>query len=142
MKKQKIVEGIEIIRLDNASSNTKGPVFEWKNFTNEKIVQITCYQRKKGVIFGNHFHKGIDSSKNPEMFLMVSGEADFSVYNKFSNEKKTIRIKEGDVIIIYPNVLHKFTAFTDVVYIEPRTTIFDKNDSDCFTPEEYENYTI
>jgi dTDP-4-dehydrorhamnose 3,5-epimerase-like enzyme len=142
MKKKKIITGIEIVHLDDVSQpgDKRGTVFEWKNFTNGKTVQITGYVRKKGVVFGNHFHKGTDPSKNPEFFFVIHGEIELWAWNKFTDEEATIRLTPGTVMTIWPHVLHKCTAITDVVYAEPRITEFDKKKPDTFPPEEYSTY--
>ncbi len=142
MVKQKIITGVEIEQFDDVSQpgDKRGPVFEWKNFTGEKTVQLTGYTRKKGSIFGNHFHKGTDPSKKPELFFMVSGEAELWVWNKFTKEESKVRLKQGMLLTIWPHVLHKSTALTDIVYVEPRITLFDKKHPDTFPPEEYEGY--
>ena len=142
MKKEKVVTGVEIEQLEDVSQSgdKRGPVFEWKNFTDRKTVQLTSYFRKNGSIFGNHFHKGTDPSKNPEFFFLVSGEAELWAWNKFTKEEAKVRLKPGMILTIWPHVLHKSTALTDIVYVEPRITVFDKNNSDTFPAEEYEKY--
>jgi len=143
MKKEKIITGVEITQLEDVSQlgDKRGPVFEWKNFTNKKTVQLTSYFRKKGSMFGNHFHKGTDPSKNPEFFFIISGEAELWVWNKFSNEKSKVRLKPGTIVIIRPHVLHKCVALTEVVYVEPRITLFDPKKPDTYPAEEYARYT-
>ncbi len=142
MKKQKIITGIEIQRLDDVSKpgDKRGPVFEWKNFTGKKTVQLTGYFRKKGSVFGHHFHKGTDPSKNPEFFFIIHGQAELWAWNKFTGEEAKVRVTPGTIITIWPHVLHKCTAVTDVVYAEPRITVFNKKKPDTFAPEEYNAY--
>lgn len=134
----KFIAGVEIIRLESKTPNDpRGHVFEWKGITDAQIVQISSYVRKKGTVAGNHFHKGDDPSKNPEIFMLVSGKGKLWAYNKRTKEEKEVEIGPGTVIKFWPNVLHKITSLTDVAYIEPRITPFDPKRPDTYPKEEY-----
>lgn len=137
-----LVKGVEIHQLKDRSEpgDTRGPVFEWKKFTDKTTVQLTSYARKMGNEFGNHFHKGSDPSKNPELFLLISGEARIWGFNKATKERKETKIGPGTVLVIWPGVLHGFKALTDVVYVEPRVTEFSKENPDTFPAVEYDSF--
>ena len=110
-------------------TDSKGTVIEWcKNFPGK---QVTIYHRKAGTVFGEHFHKGEDPSKNPERFFLIKGELRITATNK-KGEKFGDIVTENTEIIIEPYILHKMEAITDVSFIEYRSTIFNPQLSDTF----------
>lgn len=102
--------------------------------------QVTFYRRNKNAVFGNHFHKGIDSSKNSEYFFVISGEIEATFYNGLSGEKETRRIGPRSLLVIDKNVYHSFVGLTDVEFIEYRSQVFDPDADDCWPLEQYEAY--
>lgn len=120
----------KILQPANLSNDRGRRTWEWKISDGR---QITVYSRRAGEVFGMHFHKGEDPSKNPERFLLLSGR----VRVRFSSgKKKSVKILDANLnpveLIIYPNVLHEFTAETDCLYIEYRLTHFDPNSPDTY----------
>jgi hypothetical protein len=136
-----LITGVDILVLEN-QGNTKGSVFEWKDFPVARLVQLTTIERKKGQLFGNHFHKGEDPSKNPEMFFLASGSLELRVKNKFTREASKTILHAGMGVVIKPHILHAFHPLTNIVGIEPRVSYFDKNHADCYSAEAYETYTL
>lgn len=97
--------------------------------------QITFYQRPAGTLFGGHFHKGDDPSKNPERLLVLSGR--FAIDFKLSKDgpwiSEVIDASNGPVeLIVYPNVLHRLVAEKDTWYIEYRVTHFNPSKPDTY----------
>jgi dTDP-4-dehydrorhamnose 3,5-epimerase-like enzyme len=104
--------------------------------------QVTLYRRVKGAKFGNHFHKGDDPSKNPEIFYLISGEVVLSAENGKTHQTEQFTVTAGHQILIDPGVYHEFEALCDVVFIEYRATVFDPAHPDCYTKDEYEEYLL
>ncbi len=119
-------------------NNPRGKTtFEWRH---QDGRQITVYYRKYGNTSELHFHKGEDPSKDPEYFLLLSGELEFYFQTTEGEEGKfVVSAIEGapQEIIIPPYVLHQITPLTDICYVEYRSTLFDPNSSDCYTKEEF-----
>lgn len=134
-----IIPGVTMSRLPNVG-NSKGPVYQWKDFTDGRVRQISWFSRPKGTLFGDHFHTGKDPSKRPELFGVVHGSFEFHAYDKFTGERGSAVLQEGDVISINPHILHRFQALTDVVYIEPRISIYGEI-PDQYSAEDYAHYT-
>lgn len=101
--------------------------------------QITVYRRLAGTVFGAHFHKGIDTSKNPEHVLFLSGIVHVDLLTKKGTQTSFVidATENPEEIELYPNVLHRMRALTDCDYIEFRPTPFDPENSDSFGPEEF-----
>jgi hypothetical protein len=126
-------------KVNPADINTsKGQrTWEWK-FADG--AQITVYKRQKGEKFAEHFHKGDDTSKNPELFLLVEGAIKFIFINKENLKTETILdCSDGNVheLIIYPNILHSAEALENCTYIERRLVYFDKNNPDTYLAEDF-----
>ena len=125
--------GILLHKLSTANEqDQRGVTYEWcKGLPG---LQVTIYQRKKGSICGNHFHKGDDPSKNPERFFLVQGTMRLKAWN-LHGEHMNCLVEAGTEMILEPNVLHSLEAQTDVTYIEYRSTVFNKAKPDCYPAE-------
>ena len=62
------MRGAYIMKIEGVDPNdSRGRTWEWRKVGK----QVTILERKKGAVFGQHYHKGEDSSKNPEQFFLV-----------------------------------------------------------------------
>jgi len=98
-------------------------------------IELATYVRKKGSVFGNHYHLGTDPSKDPEKFILLQGAVrleatDIGAPNRDDLDERILAVSE---IIIHPYIHHRFTALTDVLFMEPRTTFFAKGKEDNHT---------
>ncbi|MBI2662217.1 hypothetical protein HYX11_02050 [Candidatus Woesearchaeota archaeon] len=133
------MEGIQINSLKPSSiADRRGPTYEWcKGLLGQ---QITIFYRKTGIIAGNHYHKGDDPSKNPEIFFLAKGEVIFNALNGFTGETLEERITKGTEIIIQPGILHSMTILKPTIYIEYRSTIFNPQLPDTYNASTYQEY--
>jgi len=74
--------------------------------------------RKKGTVFGNHYHTGSQATKNPEIFWLLHGELTFEYRHIDSEEWIVVNAIAPVKIDIYPNVLHRVTAITNAYMLE------------------------
>lgn len=72
----------------------------------------------KGIIVQPHWHPNVT-----EMVVVISGEITASVFNPFTRERITYRLKPGQVVVFPKGWFHWFVAETDGVYV---LTIFDQ----------------
>lgn len=101
---------------------------------------ISVFSRRKGEEFGGHFHKGEDSAKNPEFFLILSGRIWIKFTDLFGGVFEiTLDASEGPVeLVIYPWILHEMTALEDCVFIECRgASKFNPEKSDSYPASEF-----
>ena len=125
-------QGIEIIKIPIVNpEDTRGPVYEWCK--GQSGMQVSIFKRKLGITFGNHYHLGADPSKNPEKFFLIKGKMKLKAKNLTSNEIFETIIEEGTELLIYPKIWHSFESLADVIFIEYRSTVFDKNNPDVYT---------
>ncbi len=111
--------------------------WEWK-FTGG--TQVTVMKRRAGEVFGGHFHKGDDPSKNPERILLLSGSMNLQFKNlpeESWREHPVDASEHPQEIEIFPYMIHRITAVTDVLYIEYRITHFDKTRPDTYPESEF-----
>src|SRR3990167_2034155 len=74
--------------------------------------------RKKNSMSGNNYHTGKNLATNPKIFILLSGEIDFSYRPVATNHKHTITISAPSLIEIKPNTIHAVKALTDIIIIE------------------------
>ena len=72
----------------------------------------------KGIIVQPHWHTNVT-----ETVVVISGEITASVFNPFTRERITYRLKPGQVVVFPKGWFHWFVAETDGVYV---LTIFDQ----------------
>ncbi|MFH1590910.1 MAG: hypothetical protein ABIC95_03195 [archaeon] len=113
----------------------RGPVYEL--YQGIPGQQLSVLVRKEGVVFGDHFHRGKDPSKDPEYFYFVSGTAVLSAFDRKTKTRMTAKIGPHTLVEIDPFIFHRFEAETDVVFIEYRRSLYDPADPDDGTVEEY-----
>ena len=104
-----------------------------------KKGQVSFYRRLKGEKFGNHFHKGKNVSKNPEIIFFISGIVELNLVY-LSGQKKKIIIdasKSPQQVTLYSYLFHSYQAITECFYIKYRSNIFNKKDPDTFSEKEF-----
>lgn len=123
------MKGVAMMRINGVNpGDPRGRIWEWRG---ENGKQVTILERKKGVLFGQHYHKGEDPSKNPERIFLAHGRV--RVRFECDGEKDEQYIFDpGTIIHIYPYVYHEFKAFEDCVLVEYRETIFDPAHPDTY----------
>ncbi len=130
----------EVKHLNPTQKDERGKVFEYKVDVANAIQQLTFFSRKAGVVCGNHAHMGVDPSKNPEIFILVTGVVDFNFKVLKTDETKTISLNPWDIIIIQPVkdeiIVHTAIVKEDAVWAEPRTTWFDPEHPDTLMASE------
>lgn len=114
--------GVYIIRNVKSVNpdDIRGRIWEWK----KEGKQITILERKKGAIFGQHYHKGEDPSKNPEQFFLAYGRVRIR-FEGGGEESEEHILDAGAFISIDPFIYHELEALEDCVLVEYRKTIFD-----------------
>ncbi len=116
---------VAINKLENIG-NEKGAVF---SITTE-AKEIPVFFRKKGTLFGNHYHTGSDKSNNPELIYFLQGKVKFFAKDLDTNEKMEKEAEAPFELVIHPNITHAYIALEDVIFIEPRPTKYDKEKPD------------
>lgn len=87
-------------------------------FDTERSGEYMIFYRKAGAVGANHYHKGLSANKNPEQFILVSGEATLNWRDLNTNETGTSKLISPVEVHIYPWIWHQVTADTDFVMLE------------------------
>ncbi len=126
-----LLPGLHINQIPPADPHDpRGPTYEWcKHRTG---LQVTIYKRKAGTLAGNHYHKGDDPSKNPEYFFLIEGKLKLTASSSHNTHQCEEIIEGGTELIIGPHISHSMEALTDIIFIEYRSTVFDKNNPDTY----------
>ncbi|MDD5173080.1 MAG: hypothetical protein PHG59_02975 [Patescibacteria group bacterium] len=131
-------QGFSVQSLKQANPKNSRGRRTWE-YKMAKGQQLSFYQRLKGEKFGNHFHKGEDPSKNPEIIIFTSGIVQIK-FTYLSGKEKNVIIdatKAPQKLLLFPYVLHANEAKTDCTYVEYRQTWFDKKRPDTFSEKEF-----
>ena len=93
--------------------------------TRERWAEVNFIETAARQVRGNHYHK-----ETRELFFIVSGEIDISVYNLLSGEHTEMSVTKGDVFIIEPYELHTFRTRTDAQWINMLSVALDPQNPD------------
>ena len=116
------MKGVEAKKMENIG-DAKGDIINIE----ADAVEIPVFYRKKGTVFGNHYHTGKDESKNPELIYFLKGKIRFIAKNISTGEKDEMELESPFELVIDPNIAHAYVALEDVIFIEPRKTKYSEN---------------
>jgi hypothetical protein len=122
---------IEIQELDLIGENNKGATYGFETYARTGFIWA---ERKAGTVSGNHFHKGISDTKNPEVLLLTQGEAEIDGRLESGEEVFRQVVKAPVIVKVYPNVIHTVSAITDIQFLEFNSLAEHK--ADTFYPEQ------
>jgi len=94
-------------------------------------LQTVVCRRKIGSV-SCHYHKGDDSSKNPEQLFIAFGKVEFTFLNAGTGEKEVVAVGAGTAVSIDPNIIHRTRILEYAVILEFRTTVFDPAAPDTY----------
>ena len=109
------MKGVEIESITKIGENDSGSTFELEDLSS--LGNLLAF-RNKGSISGNHYHKGVSPSKNPEKLVLISGEIQLTTKNIESLEVDETTVKAPALIKIYPNIVHTVEALTAITFME------------------------
>ena len=110
------MDGLEIILHEPASEDERGQIVKY--LMEDEVGEIVAVERKKGTVSGNHYHKGLDASKNPERLYLIKGRISLHVKNLASGEEQDQEIGPNTELRIHPNILHTLTTLEDSIFLE------------------------
>jgi hypothetical protein len=116
-----IIKPIEIINDSNGTLTAQSNL----SFEGDYIIA----KRLAGTTAGNHYHKGLSQTKNPEKLILISGEATLRTKNILNNDLQEVTLTSPVEVHIYPNVLHALDCKTDILFIELNSIQEHKDDT-------------
>ncbi|MBU1974456.1 MAG: hypothetical protein KKH52_03620 [Nanoarchaeota archaeon] len=91
-----------MIKIEKIKSYHQSEEGESFTVNNEGRPTISILKRNKGSISGEHYHIGKTKSKNPEVFVLLSGKIEVYVEDLKTKESKTVIIKKTLVLKFLP----------------------------------------
>lgn len=85
--------------------------------------------RKAGTVSGRHYHKGISLSKNPEIFILLSGKMTLNWRDVNSTDMQSAHVIGPTKIEIPPYTWHELLMETDCTALELGSITEHKNDT-------------
>ena len=106
---------VKISPLKLIGQNNNGSTF---GLSSESTGEFLLAFRNEGTICGKHFHKGLSSQKNPEIFILIEGELELYYKNLKTAMEKRITVKAPAKVDIYPYNWHEIKALTTITFLE------------------------
>lgn len=100
----------------------------------QKWHQLNEYERKKGSIAGNHYHKTFD-----EFFFIIRGRVDVKICDITTNKTEEFVAKAGDAFVVNKNEVHAFKFMEDTIFITLLSENFDESNPDIYKKVILEN---
>ena len=122
---------IKITPLHLIGENERGATFD---FSTRKTGDFLFASRNAGSISGNHYHKGLSSSKNPEILLLTSGEAVLFAQTLDGKEAFEETLKAPVKVEIGTYIIHTIKATTDISFVEFNS--LEEHKKDTFYPKD------
>jgi hypothetical protein len=119
---------IQTYPLEEVGANQKGYTYAFKDLIdNRGMLTATRYA---GSISGKHYHKGLADEKNPEILVLIAGQAKLFAENLESGDQEEWLFNQPSVIYIYPWIWHELEAYTTCHFIELNT--LESHEKDTF----------
>ncbi|MFH1788591.1 MAG: hypothetical protein ABH834_04350 [Candidatus Altiarchaeota archaeon] len=110
------MNGLEIVKHAPSSEDDRGRITKY--LLAEPAEEVVVVERKKGTVSGNHYHKGLDPSKNPESLYLVKGKVRFKAKNLETGEETEEVLEPLTEVRTYPRVYHRLEALQDCIFLE------------------------
>lgn len=106
---------VRITELDKIGYDQRGYTYE---YFHERMGRHIVIFRKAQTVSGNHYHKGLSLTKNPEMLLLLSGAITIRYKEAQQSSIKSVQITVPSQIEIFPYVWHEVYCHTDCTMLE------------------------
>ena len=110
---------IEISEIPMIHSDGRGTTHY---FNTDRSEQYVLVYRKAGSHNAKHYHKELSKGKNPEIFLLMSGEITIHWFDMNNRENKgTQKLSAPAMVTVYAYTWHEVIAETDFIMLELNT---------------------
>ncbi len=106
---------VKLTELDKIGYSDSGYTYE---YFHERMGRHLILFRKAGSVSGNHYHKGLSLTKNPEILVLLSGVATLSYKEVQGGTMKRVQLSVPTQIEISPYIWHELYCHTDCTLIE------------------------
>ena len=120
---------------DNHMSRIIKPNFEHKDqrgvlrevVRGKQWKQLNEYERKKGSIVGNHYHKKLE-----EFFYIIRGKAQVRIENITTGKTEDFIVSAGEAFNVSINEVHALKFLEGTIFIPILSKDFDENNPDIY----------
>lgn len=99
-------------------------------FDTDRTGQFVVAYRKAGTHNARHYHKELSKGKNPEIFILFSGEVTIHWFDVRNKEKKgTCKVVAPAMVTVHAWAWHEVIAEKDFIIMELNTLEDGKVDS-------------
>jgi hypothetical protein len=117
---------MKITPLALTASDDRGYTAEYYH---ERLGQQLIIFRRAGTVSGRHYHKGVSMTKNPEIFIILSGECTLNWHGVNEKQMHTADLKGPVRLEIPPYTWHELVAKTDCTCLELNSITDHKMDT-------------
>ncbi len=89
--------------------------------------QLNEYERKKGCVVGNHYHKELE-----EFFFIIRGKAKVKIYHVDTKKTEEFLANSGDAFIVSTHEVHALEFLEDTIFITLLSKNFDEQNPDIY----------
>ena len=119
-------ELIKVTPLQAFGKNDTGETHRLENSAGEEM--LLAY-RKKGSKSGNHYHLGKEARKDPEILILLNGEAHIGLEHIDHGQTQEVKVKAPCKIAFPPKVIHTIYAIDDIIFLELNSLEEHKRDT-------------
>lgn len=135
MEKQYTINDVVVTSYDNKGDD-KGPAYEVLLGDSYNTSVLVLMYRKRGLKTAGGFYKGTLVHHKPQEVILVSGSMKL-YFMDLGGGTREIILEAAQKLQIPPFVFHKYETLSDCVFLETKAHIFDKNDPDKYSYEEF-----
>jgi hypothetical protein len=109
---------MSLVKINHHSVLSKDNRGQTSELLFERSGKVLFAHRKAGSVSGNHYHKGQQEHKNPEVLWIMMGTVLFKYRKITDNQWQEEQLEGPCKIEIFPNVMHVLEGITDFCMIE------------------------
>lgn len=118
---------IKVFTFEN-KGDSKGPVINL-DFSEKTVVEMPIFYRESGSNPEGHFHKGTDTSFDPQFIYILKGKMEFTCINP-DGQTEVFIVEELQGIVIPKLVYHRYITLDYTIFCEPRLEKYNINNND------------
>lgn len=112
------MQGFEVKEIETLGTDARGTT---RKLNLTRMGEVMQGYRAQGSLSGGHYHTGLSSTKNPEIFMLLQGKVLFRLYAVETKEYEEIEIEAPKEIHIYPKIWHEVEGISDFLFLELNT---------------------
>jgi hypothetical protein len=125
---------IQTYPLQEVGANQKGYTYAFNELINNRGMLAAT--RNAGSVSGKHYHKGLSEEKNPELLVLIAGQAKLFGEDLVNGNQREWLLYQPTIVYIYPWVWHELEAFTTCHFIELNTLQSHEKDTFYTYPDQ------